>query len=101
MTKFEASNELLQILNDLETDSFGGITTGDESWFHHLYESPAMFAKSPGDVMPGKDINVKQTIFTVSFTNRKLLIAECLPKGQKYNQDYFMSDIFSELEREK
>jgi hypothetical protein len=45
MTRLEASNELLQILNDLEADSFDGITTGDESWFLYLYESSAMFAK--------------------------------------------------------
>jgi hypothetical protein len=52
MTRVEASNKLLQIFNDLETDSFRGITTGDESWFHHLSESSAMFVKSPGDVIP-------------------------------------------------
>jgi hypothetical protein len=40
-------------------------------------------------------------MFTVFFTNRKLLIADDLPKGQKYNQDYFISDILPELEREK
>jgi hypothetical protein len=62
----------------LEADSFGGITRGDESWFHYLYESSAMIAKSPGDVIPrtGNEIGVKQTMFTIFFTNRKLLIAE-------------------------
>jgi hypothetical protein len=40
-------------------------------------------------------------MFTVFFTNRKLLIADDLPKGQKYHQDYFISDIPTELEREK
>jgi hypothetical protein len=29
--RVEASTELLQILNDLEAESFDGITTGDES----------------------------------------------------------------------
>jgi hypothetical protein len=42
----EASTELLQILNDLEADSFDGIATRDESWFQYLYELSAMFAKS-------------------------------------------------------
>jgi hypothetical protein len=103
VTKVEASNELLQILNDLETDFFGGITTGDQSWFHYLYQSPAMFAKSPGDDIPKtrKEINMKQTMFLISFTNKKLLIAKYLPKGQKYNQDYCIFDLFPELEREK
>jgi histone-lysine N-methyltransferase SETMAR len=98
-----ASTELLQILNDLEADSFDGIAIGDESWFQYLYESSAMFAKSSGDVTPRtrQEIGVKKTMFTIFFTNTKLLIAEDLPKGQKYNQDYFISDILPELEREK
>jgi hypothetical protein len=37
----------------------------------------------------------------IFFANAKLLIVSDLPKGQKSNQDYFISDIFSELEREK
>jgi hypothetical protein len=103
MARVEASNELLQILNDLEADSFDEITTGKESVFHSRYEPLAMFAKLPRDVITRtrKEIDVKKTIFTIFFTNRKLLIAEYLPKGQKYNQDYVISDILQELEREK
>jgi hypothetical protein len=93
----------MQILHGLETDSFDGMTIGEESWFHHLSESSAMFVKSPGDVIPrtGKEISVKQTLFAIFFTNKKLLIAEYLPKGQKYNQDSFIYDILPELEQEK
>jgi histone-lysine N-methyltransferase SETMAR len=43
----------------------------------------------------------KVSVFTIFFTNGKLLIAESLPKGQKYNQDHFVSDILPELEPEK
>jgi hypothetical protein len=76
VTKVEASNELLQILNDLEADSFDGITTGDESWFRYPYESSVIFAKLPGDVIPKtrKEIGVKKTMLAISFTNRKSLI---------------------------
>jgi hypothetical protein len=97
------SNELLQILNDREADSSDGIITGDEPWFHYLYESLTMFTKSPGDLIPRtrNKIGVKKTMFTVCFTNKKLLIAEYLPKGQKSIQDYSISDILSELEQEK
>jgi hypothetical protein len=61
-----------------------------------------MFAKSPGDAIPKtrKEIGVKKTMSTIFFTNRKSLIAEYLPKGQKYNQDYFSSDVRPELKRE-
>jgi hypothetical protein len=44
---------------------------------------------------------MKKTMFTILFTNKKLLIAEYLPKDQKYSQDYFISDILPELEPEK
>jgi histone-lysine N-methyltransferase SETMAR len=44
---------------------------------------------------------VKKTMFTIFFTDRKLLITEYLPKGQKYSQDYFISYILPELEHEK
>jgi hypothetical protein len=99
----EALTELLQILNDLEADSFDGIVTGDESWFQYLYEPSGMFAKSPDDVTPRarQEIGGKKTMFIIFFTNRKLLIAEYLPKGQKYNQDDFISDILPALESEK
>jgi hypothetical protein len=87
MKTVEASTELVRILNDLEADSFDGITTGDESWFQYLYESSAMFVKSPRDIIPRtrKEIGVKKTMFTIFFANRKLLIAEHLPKDQKYS----------------
>jgi hypothetical protein len=47
----------------LEADSFDGITTGGESWFDYPYESSAMLAKPPGDVIPSarKEIRVKKT----------------------------------------
>jgi hypothetical protein len=54
-----------------------------------------MFAKSPADVMPRtrKGIGVKKNMAIISLLMRKLLIACDIPKGQKYNQDYFISDI--------
>jgi hypothetical protein len=99
-TRVETSNELLQILNDLEADSFHGIPTGDDPWFHYLSESSDMFAKSPGDIIPRtrKEIAVKKTRFIVFSINKKLMIAEYLPEGQKYDQDYFILDILPEVE---
>jgi hypothetical protein len=101
--KVEALTELLHVLNTLEVDSFDEITTGDESMFQYLYESMAMFAKSPHDVTPRTrpGIGVKKTILMVFFTNRKLLIANDVPKSQKYNQDDFISDILPEVKGKK
>jgi hypothetical protein len=67
-TTVEASNELLHMLNDLEADSFDGIPIGDGSWSHSLSELSAMFAKSPGDIIPRtrKEIGMKKAMSTVS-----------------------------------
>jgi hypothetical protein len=43
-------------------------------------------------------MGVKKTVFMIFLTNRKLLIAKYLPKGEKYSQDCFISDIIPELE---
>jgi transposase len=101
--RVETSTELFHILNELEVDSFDGITTDDESSFQYLSESSAMFAKWLRDVNPRTrpGIGVTKRMSTIVFANRKLLIAEDLPKGQKYSQDYFISDILPALEREK
>jgi hypothetical protein len=74
--RVEASTELVQIFNDLEADSFDGITTGDELWLQCLYESSAMFVKSPRDVISRrkKEIGWRKIMFTVFLANRKLLI---------------------------
>jgi hypothetical protein len=39
MRRVEVLNELLQIFNDLQADSFDGITTDGDAWFHDLYQS--------------------------------------------------------------
>jgi hypothetical protein len=53
-----------------------------------------MFGKSPGDVIPRMrtEIGVKRSVLPIFSINKTLLTAEFLPKGQKYNHDYFISD---------
>jgi hypothetical protein len=101
--RFKASTELTQILNDLEVDSFDGIRTGDKSWFQYCIESLAMSAKSPGDVVARMitGIGVQKTMATIFFTDKKLRVAVDLPKGQRYNQAGFISDILTRMERQK
>jgi hypothetical protein len=40
-------------------------------------------------------------MLTVFFTSRKLLVLDSLPKGQKYNQDYFVQKMIPELQSER
>jgi hypothetical protein len=98
--RVHASSELLQILNDLEAVFWWNY---NRRWVidHYLCESSAMFAKSPGDVIPRtrKEFGVKKTMSPILYTNRKLLIAECLRKCQKHSQDYIITNILPALER--
>jgi hypothetical protein len=59
-----------------------------------------VFAKPPGAIFPRtrKGIDVKKTAATIFFTHKKLLVASDFLKGQKYNQDNFISDILPDLE---
>jgi hypothetical protein len=61
-----------------------------------------MFAKSPGDVVPitRKGIGANKNMDTSFLTDNNLLIASDLLMGQKYSQDYFISDILPEFEGE-
>jgi hypothetical protein len=69
VTRVQGSNELLQILNDLEADPFDGVTTGDKSWFHYLSEPSTMFAKPPSDVISRtrKEIGVRIIMFPIFY----------------------------------
>jgi hypothetical protein len=62
-----------------------------------------MFAKAPGDVIPGtrEEIGVKKTMFTIFCTNEKLSIAKYLPKGQKHTTMITSSQISFQSWNEK
>jgi hypothetical protein len=62
-----------------------------------------MFADSRESVVPRirQDISVPKTMITIFFTSRRLLVLETLPKGPKFNQDYFNQCIFPRFYREK
>jgi hypothetical protein len=40
-------------------------------------------------------------MLTIFFASRKLLVLEPLPKGQKYNQDYYVQEVTPELQSER
>jgi hypothetical protein len=51
-SRVNCSRSLLQILQNLVDHQFNGITTGDESWFSYVLDSPEMFAGSRDKVSP-------------------------------------------------
>jgi hypothetical protein len=98
-----ASQKLLSMLGMNVEDDFEGIATSDESWFQYSSNSDSMFSDSRENVLPRirQDISASQTMITIFFTSRRLLVLEALPKGTKFNQDYFIQCIYPRLYREK
>jgi histone-lysine N-methyltransferase SETMAR len=95
--------KLLSMLAMYAEHDFEGIATGDESWFQYTSYSGSMFADSRESVTPRirHDISTPKTMITIFFTSRRLLVSEALPKGTKFNQDYFIQYILPGLYREK
>jgi hypothetical protein len=69
--------------------NFEGIATGDESWFQYSSYSDSMFPGSRESVVPRirRDISGQNTILTIFFTSRRLLVLKARPKDIKFNQD--------------
>jgi histone-lysine N-methyltransferase SETMAR len=80
-----------------------GITTGDESWFLYTTYGDSMFATWAREVVPRTkhNISAKKTMVTIFFTSIRLLVLNFLPKGTKFNQNYFIDTMLHNLHREK
>jgi hypothetical protein len=42
-----------------------------------------------------------QTLWSQFFTGTRLFVLKALPKGRKFNQDYFLEEVLSSLSRQK
>jgi histone-lysine N-methyltransferase SETMAR len=87
------ARRLLKSLKADQKNNFRNIMTGDESWFYYQYESDAMFAHSRDEVIPrvSKTIDAKKVMFTIFFTGTQLVNLAQLPRGRKYNAEYFIN----------
>jgi hypothetical protein len=83
--------------------NFEGIKTGDESWFLYTTYGDSMLATSAREVVPRtkQNISAKKTMATNFFTLTRLLVLNFLPKGTKFNQDYFIDTVLPNLYSEK
>jgi hypothetical protein len=61
-----------------------------------------MFAVSREKVIPFVQTQpgVQKVLITVFFISTTLIGSEALPKGRKFNQDYFISTVLPELGKE-
>jgi hypothetical protein len=95
----ETSKLVLRVLQDAKSNEFEGIATDDESWFRYRYPSSPIFARGPSEVIPRtqQTIDVKKTMIMLFFTARQLILLDVLPKGSKFNQQYFIDYLFPDL----
>jgi hypothetical protein len=95
----DQSEILLDMLQLYAEHNFEGITTGDESWFLYPTYEDSMFAPSAREVVPRtqQNISVKKTTVTIFFTSTRLWVLNLLPKGTKFNQDYFIDTVLPNL----
>jgi histone-lysine N-methyltransferase SETMAR len=94
---------LLGLLREQSAHNFNTIATGDESWFRYAYPARTMYAGSRSEVTPfvRSGISASKVMLTVFFTGTRLLVVDALPKGRKYNQEYFIEYILPLLSRQK
>jgi histone-lysine N-methyltransferase SETMAR len=101
--RLDTSVELFALLEQYSELQFEGIATGDKLWVYFILESDSMFAAGLNEVIlrlrPG--ILIKNIMISVVFTARQLIALDALPKGQKWNQEYFTQNVFSSLLNEK
>jgi hypothetical protein len=100
--RVEASETILRVLHDAESNDFEGIATGAESWLRYCDPSSTMFARAPSEVIPRtwQTIGAKETVITIFFTARQLILLNVPPNGSKFNQQYFIDYVFPDLKAE-
>jgi hypothetical protein len=78
---------MLQILQEAEANHFDGIATGDEFYFWDFDPCSKMFVRSPAELIPmmRQGINAKQTMVSVFFSARKIIVLDILLKNSIFN----------------
>lgn len=97
--RVEKSRALLKTLYSCQENNFISLITLDESWFYFDYETNAMYAPSIEKVPPRvlKKIGSKKCMITIAFSGDRLICIDALPKGIKFNQEYFITNILDEI----
>jgi hypothetical protein len=95
----DAAKEILRILHESEVNDFDSIATDDESWLQNTAGSSKMFTRSAADIIARTQqaVGAKQTMITVFFTIKKLIMFDVLPRHSTFNQLHFINKIFPDL----
>jgi histone-lysine N-methyltransferase SETMAR len=80
-----------------------GIAMGDQSSFLYTTYTDSLFAASAAEAVPRtrQNISVRKTMVAIFFTSIRLLVLNSLPKGTKFNRNYFNNTVLQNLSSEK
>jgi hypothetical protein len=72
------------------------IATEDESWFRYVYPAPGVTSLLASAVE-----SAHHKFWSQFFTGTRLFVLKALPKGRKFDQDYFLEEVLPSPSRRK
>jgi histone-lysine N-methyltransferase SETMAR len=87
--------ELLQVLSVQSTSKWLEIVTLDESWIY-LFSKHDLMWRAPGEIVVDRERHTVQSpkfMLTVAWNAIGFHVLKTLPKGHKFNAEYYINDI--------
>lgn len=93
------SKHLLDIIKQARHQSWAFFLTGDESWFYFIndFEQQWLQPNEKPSTKPKTIISTPKRMLTVFWSPLGFRIVEMLPKGQRFNSEYFISSILQKI----
>ena len=100
--RIKYSTKILGFLKQNEKTFFKNIITGDESWFFFQYDYKFQYGKERSKIEYNikPNFSLKKAMITIFFSGSGFLLVDALPKGAKFNSDYFCDTILEGLKKE-
>lgn len=95
MKRVHIAQSMLSILSEDEKHGFKNIYTGDESWFLFEYSQSSQWVLSKDELLTRtRKTNMQQKVMiTIFFNGSGPILIDYLPKGMKFNGEYFINII--------
>jgi hypothetical protein len=93
--RIQIAIELLQALSVQSTRQWHDIVTLDESWIYSFSEHDLM-RTAPGEIVVDRERHTVQSpkfMLTVVWNPIKFYVLKALPKGRKFNTQYYINDM--------
>jgi histone-lysine N-methyltransferase SETMAR len=100
-TRVELSKQLLKVLEVQEDRAWHDIITLDESWFYLTTEHERIWLPEGANV-PDREqptVQTKKIMLTIAWNPHGFHVIKVLPKGRKFNAEYYAFEILEPLSR--